>query len=76
MPLALLFCLLIGEAGVALDDFSAVLNLAGVMLVLIFTIRWGGRPGRNMLVGNIGFAMIFVAAASHLALWASGRLAS
>lgn len=57
-----------------LNDVAAIVNIVGVMLVVIFTIRWGGRPPRNRVVGNIGFAMILVASATHLALWVSGRL--
>lgn len=57
-----------------LNDVAAIVNIVGVMLVVIFTIRWGGRPPRNRVVGNIGFAMILVASATHLALWFSGRL--
>lgn len=57
-----------------LNDVAAVVNIVGVMLVVIFTIRWGGRPPRNRVVGNIGFAMILVASVTHLALWFSGRL--
>ena len=56
-----------------LNDFAAIVNMFGMALVLIFNIRWGGRPARNMVVGGIGLAMIFAAAATHLALWASGR---
>ena len=57
-----------------LNDVAAIVNIVGVMLVVIFTIRWRGRPPRNRVVGNIGLAMIFVGAVTHLALWVSGRL--
>lgn len=57
-----------------LHDVAAIVNIVGVALVVIFTIRWGGRPPRNKAVGNIGLVMIFVAAATHLALRFSGRL--
>jgi hypothetical protein len=56
-----------------LNDVAAIVNIVGIMLVLIFTVRWGGRPSRNRMVGNIGIAMIVVAAATHLALWFSAR---
>jgi len=56
------------------NDIAAIVNIVGVTLVVIFTIRWGGRPPRNRVVGNIGLAMIFVAAVTHLTLWFSGRL--
>ena len=56
-----------------LNDVAAIVNIVGVTLVAIFTVRWGGRPPRNRLVGNIGLAMIFLAGATHLALWFSGR---
>jgi hypothetical protein len=56
-----------------LNDVAAIVNIVGVMLVAIFAIRWRGRPARNTVVGGIGLAMIFVAAATHLALWFSGR---
>jgi hypothetical protein len=59
---------------VNLNDVAAIVNIVGVTLVAIFTIRWGGRPPRNRVVGYIGLAMIFVAAVTHLALWFSGRL--
>jgi hypothetical protein len=58
----------------SLNDVAAIVNIAGVMLVVIFTVRWGGRPPRSRMVGNIGLAMILVASATHLALWGSGRL--
>ncbi|MEA3037057.1 MAG: hypothetical protein QOH04_2834 [Sphingomonadales bacterium] len=58
----------------SLNDVAAIVNIVGVMLVVIFTIRWRGRPPRNRVVGSIGLAMIFVAAVTHLALWFSGRL--
>ena len=57
----------------SLNDVAAIVNVVGVMLVLIFTVRWGGRPARNTAVGNIGIAMIVVASVTHLALWFSGR---
>ena len=57
----------------SLNDIAAIVNFAGIALVLIFRIRWGGRPPRNPMVGNIGIAMILVASAAHLALWFSGR---
>ncbi len=57
----------------SLNDVAAIVNIVGVMLVLIFTVRWGGRPSRNSALGNIGIAMIVVAALTHLALWFSGR---
>jgi hypothetical protein len=57
-----------------LNDVAAIVNILGVMLAVIFAIRWGGRPPRNRVVGTIGLAMIFVASATHLALWYSGRL--
>ena len=56
-----------------LNDVAAIVSIVGVMLVLIFTVRWGGRPSRNAVVGNIGIAMIVVAGVTHLALWFSGR---
>jgi hypothetical protein len=56
-----------------LNDVAAIVNLVGVALVVIFTVRWGGRPPRNTVVGNIGIAMIVVGALTHLALWFSGR---
>jgi hypothetical protein len=55
------------------NDVAAIVNIVGVMLVVIFTVRWGGRPPRNTVVGNIGIAMIVVAAAAHLALWFGAR---
>lgn len=55
------------------NDVAAIVNIFGVMLVVIFFIRWGGRPPRNRVVGSIGLAMIFIAAATHLALWISSR---
>ena len=58
----------------SLNDVAAIVNAVGIMLVLIFTVRWGGRPSRNRMVGNIGIAMIVLAAVTHLALWLSGRL--
>jgi hypothetical protein len=58
----------------SLNDVAAIVNIVGVMLVVIFAIRWRGRPPRNIVVGNIGLAMIFVGAATHLALWFSRRL--
>ncbi|MDB5674991.1 MAG: hypothetical protein JWM65_1973 [Sphingomonas bacterium] len=58
----------------SLNDVAAIVNIVGVILVLIFTVRWGGRPPRNIVVGNIGLAMIFVAAVTHLTLRFSGRL--
>ena len=57
-----------------LNDVAAIVNIVGVMLVVIFTIRWGGRPSRNTVIGNIGLAMIIVASVTHLALWVSVRL--
>jgi hypothetical protein len=57
-----------------LNDVAAIANIVGVTLVVIFTIPWRGRPPRNRVVGNIGLAMIFVAAVTHLTLWFSGRL--
>ena len=57
----------------SLNDIAAIVNIVGVMLVVIFTVRWGGRPPRNSVVGNIGIAMIVVASVTHLALWFSGR---
>lgn len=57
----------------SLNDIAAIVNIVGITLVLIFTVRWGGRPPRNRMVGNIGFAMIVVAGVTHLALWFSGR---
>jgi len=59
---------------VNLNDVAAIVNIVGVTLVAIFTIRWGRRPPRNRVVGNIGLAMIFVAGVTHLTLWFSGRL--
>ena len=56
-----------------INDVAAIVNIVGVMLVLIFTVRWGGRPPRNSAIGNIGIAMIVVGAVTHLALWFSGR---
>ena len=56
-----------------LNDVAAIVNIVGVTLVVIFNVRWGGRPPRNRVVGNIGLAMIFVAAVTHLALRFSGR---
>ena len=56
-----------------LNDIAAIVNIVGVILVVIFTVRWGGRPPRNRVVGNIGIAMIVVAAVTHLVLWFSGR---
>jgi hypothetical protein len=57
-----------------LNDVAAIANIVGVTLVVIFTIPWRGRPPRNRMVGNIGLAMIVVAAVTHLTLWFSGRL--
>ena len=57
----------------SINDVAAIVNIVGIMLVLIFTVRWGGRPPRNSVVGNIGIAMIVVASVAHLALWFSGR---
>jgi hypothetical protein len=56
-----------------LNDFAAIVNIIGVILALIFAVRWRGRPPRNSVVGNIGLAMIFVASVTHLVLWFSGR---
>lgn len=56
-----------------LNDVAAIVNIVGVALVVIFTVRRGGRPPRNRVVGNIGLAMIFVGAVTHLALRFSGR---
>ena len=56
-----------------LNDVAAIVNVVGVMLVLIFTVRWRGRPPRNAVVGNIGIAMIVVGAVTHLVLWLSSR---
>jgi hypothetical protein len=61
------------EVGMNLNDVAAIVNIVGVMLVVIFSIRWGGRPPRNRAVGSIGLAMIFVASVTHLALWISSR---
>ena len=55
------------------NDVAAIVNIVGVVLVLIFTVRWGGRPARNPALGNIGIAMIVIASVTHLALWLSGR---
>ncbi len=49
----------------SLNDVAAIVNIVGIVLVLIFTVRWGGRPSRNRMVGNIGFAMIVVAGVTH-----------
>ena len=57
----------------SLNDIAAIVNIVGITLVLIFTVQWGGHPPRNKMVGNIGVAMIIVAAVTHLALWFSGR---
>jgi hypothetical protein len=57
-----------------LNDVAAIVNIVGIMHVLIFTVRWGGRPSRNTMVGNIGIAMVVVAGVTHLALWFSGRM--
>ena len=58
----------------SINDVAGIVNIVGVMLVLIFTVRWGGRPPRkNSVVGNMGIAMIVVASVTHLALWFSGR---
>ena len=57
----------------SLNDVAGIVNIVGVMLVVIFTVRWGGRPPRNSLVGNIGIAMIVAASVTHLALWFSAR---
>ncbi len=57
----------------SLNDIAAIVNVVGVMLVVIFTVRWGGRPPRNTVVGNMGIVMIVVASVTHFALWFSGR---
>jgi hypothetical protein len=57
----------------SLNDISAIVNIVGITLVLIFTVQWRGRPPRNRIVGNIGITMIVVAGVTHLALWFSGR---
>lgn len=57
----------------SLNDVAAIVNIVGVMLVVIFTVRWGRRPPRNSVVGLIGIALIVVASVAHLALWFSGR---
>ena len=57
----------------SVSDVAALVNLVGIMLVLIFTVRWGGRPSRNRMVGNIGIAIIVLAGVTHLAIWLSGR---
>lgn len=56
-----------------LNDVAAIINIVGITLVLIFTVRWRGRPARNPMVGNIGIAMIVMGAVTHLVLWFSGR---
>jgi hypothetical protein len=56
-----------------LNDVAVIVNAVGIMLVLIFTVRWRGQPSRNRMVGNIGIAMIVVASVTHLALWFSGH---
>ena len=57
----------------SLNDIAAIVNFVGITLVLIFTVQWGGRPPRNKMLGNIGIAIIIVAAVTHLALWLTGR---
>jgi hypothetical protein len=57
----------------SLNDLAAILNIVGITLVLIFTVQWRGRPPRSKMIGNVGVAMIVVGAATHLALWFTGR---
>jgi len=53
---------------VSLYDIVGIANLVGVALMLVFFFPWGGRPPRNRMIGNVGFAMIVVAAVGMLAL--------
>jgi hypothetical protein len=57
----------------SLRDIAGIVNIVGVTLMLIFFIPWRGRPPRNKVLGNIGFAMVFAASVTVLGVWASGR---